>query len=79
MIRLHYMCAALQRSGPIRPINNNSMKAPAGSEERHTVPEWCGWDTDCERGGKRMRRIGPKGAAVALVDSVTCPHGFVDG
>jgi len=73
MIRVHFMCAAIQRSGPIRPINKNSREAPAGSEERLTATEWRGGDTDSERGGKRMRRIGPKGDAVALVDSVTCP------
>ena len=73
MIRLHYMCAAIQRSGLIWPMNKNSMEAPAGSEERLTATEWRGGDTDSERGGKRMRRIGPKGAAVAWVDSVTCP------
>ena len=51
MIRLHYMCAAIQQSGLIWPMNKNSMEAPAGSEERPTVPEWRGGDIDCERGG----------------------------
>jgi len=52
MIRVHYMCAAIQRLGPIWPMNKNSMEAPAGSEERPTVPEWRGGDIDCERGGE---------------------------
>ena len=50
MIRLHYMCAAIQQSGLIWPMNKNSMEAPAGSEERLTVPEWLGEDIDCEGG-----------------------------
>ena len=52
MIRVHYMCAAFQRSGPIRPINDNIMEAAVGPEERLTVTEWRGGDTDCERGGQ---------------------------
>ena len=60
MIRVHFMCAALQRSGPIWPMNENSMEAPADLEERLTVPEWRGGDIDCERGGKtdETHRIG---------------------
>ena len=55
-------------------MNNNSMEAPAGSEERLTVPEWRGEDIDCERGGKanETHRTEMTRKVIDL------PHGFVD-